>query len=1061
MNKSKLFKYMIALTLMFLVISFGMTSTSYAKEILTIVGTDIYEGVKTDNIYYEPGSGQYKGQGTEKDPFIISIGYDQFIFKFTNIKKYPEEIHFVLKPTGNEKIAKYMISKDYDNYLVKFTKIESRADMSVQPFYVAAPDKGQTNSYIQAGAINDKRELTKYSAPLYTISSKEYYRYSNDVTYILENEKLGNAYLEIDQASKLAPYNSAYVFVATDDYNSGGIGANLCYKLDENQKGDSITYTRIQGNITGACGSEQPDSKTKPTGTVNGSASGVNFSINNTTETVNYTLGNKCGVVYCYKGTSSDALNKEAGWLETLITKCFISVGDIFYNIFLGVTDSNVTIDSLIFNEYDGTVVDFFGAGKGAYVGPIKRVVNGWYKAFYVWAQVIIVIVLVAIGIKAILYAGTEKQSKINGMISGWVLSVIILCFGPYALKYAIEINDILLEILREEGEYTTASVYNYPELLEHYEKNTGGEDSMTAFIDAMREELKNIQQTVQTSGEALNEAMLHVKSSSQTATLFCTLTLMNEIFSGGFLSIFNIDYSKTGVFFEYDGMLLDGKELIGEVINRTTKDKVLTSGDVANIKIKGIATYKDGTTKISDIGNPSLINTLILNLTNLSQKQQEYLQIKYKEDRYEKGLYAFENNLDLMATMKLNAGKTGRFVYAFIWLLLIYQTVALFCLYVKRLIVTAVLIATFPLVVMTYAIEKFMGVAKPQTMKTWVQEYAVNIFIQLVHAVLYVTLIETGLKVFERNKDNWILFVFAVASLFPMEAIIKSMMGLKGSTVKNLAGSYKKMIPALLAAKAIAGARGQYKSINNQYKLKESKINAKHNRQDKRHELRNQLRGKTKNALTRFANARGGALGAMATGMSKFVDVTGKLGNHIHNARKKVQAFNKGARKVLRGYKLMNQFRRNVSSKVGAITTGMAMGGDVQDFAAGAALSGFVAGNARYNPKFDDKGSSQNSGQNGTNKATSASTPAPQAYENGRTVPTYQEARKAENQTRQQQKEEHAKNQKANSYRRMMQNHGNSGNVAEAIANSLGDRSMPAIDVNANSSTSVIEYDV
>ena len=208
----------------------------------------------------------------------------------------------------------------------------------------------------------------------------------------------------------------------------------------------------------------------------------------------------------------------------------------------------------------------------------------------------------------------------------------------------------------------------------------------------------------------------------------------------------------------------------------------------------------------------------------------------KYLEDlaEMEDALAIFTKNIDLENAMKTRAAKTYRLVIVAIWYILIYQLVLLMFLYYKRMIMVAVLIILFPLVTAFYAFERFMGIDKPASFKTWVQEFLVNVFIQSVHAMLYVSLVETGLRIYEADADNWLFLLFSITCIFPMEGIIKSMLGLKGSTVGSLASSAAKGAAAVTAATAIAKTATQgAKGADKKYEDREKALKEKFGKED------------------------------------------------------------------------------------------------------------------------------------------------------------------------------------------------------------------------------------
>ena len=91
-----------------------------------------------------------------------------------------------------------------------------------------------------------------------------------------------------------------------------------------------------------------------------------------------------------------------------------------------------------------------------------------------------------------------------------------------------------------------------------------------------------------------------------------------------------------------------------------------------------------------------------------------------------------------------------------------------------------------FPVVMITYAIDK-AGDGAAQTLETWFKEFTVNILVQIVHAVIYVTLVDAGLQIYQADYNNWLFFFLAVLFIFPAERILRSIFGMSGSTIGNL----------------------------------------------------------------------------------------------------------------------------------------------------------------------------------------------------------------------------------------------------------------------------------
>ncbi|MBO5143446.1 MAG: hypothetical protein J6C46_10760 [Clostridia bacterium] len=94
--------------------------------------------------------------------------------------------------------------------------------------------------------------------------------------------------------------------------------------------------------------------------------------------------------------------------------------------------------------------------------------------------------------------------------------------------------------------------------------------------------------------------------------------------------------------------------------------------------------------------------------------------------------------NGDIMESMRITAKDTGRLAYAMIYLLLIKELLGFVYIYFKRLISVIFLIIIFPLVTISYAVDK-IGDGKSQAFNNWFNEFILNIFLQSFQAVNYI----------------------------------------------------------------------------------------------------------------------------------------------------------------------------------------------------------------------------------------------------------------------------------------------------------------------------------
>ena len=121
-------------------------------------------------------------------------------------------------------------------------------------------------------------------------------------------------------------------------------------------------------------------------------------------------------------------------------------------------------------------------------------------------------------------------------------------------------------------------------------------------------------------------------------------------------------------------------------------------------------------------------------------------------------------------------------------WVLIYYQ-LKFFFLYIKRLLTMGFLITIAPLVTVTYSID-VMGDNKAQAFKTWMKEFMVNVFIQPVHAIVYLIFMVTAFEIVAVAPLFGIVFLMGMSR---GEKIIKEMLDIRGmSTIHSMSESFK-----------------------------------------------------------------------------------------------------------------------------------------------------------------------------------------------------------------------------------------------------------------------------
>ena len=118
------------------------------------------------------------------------------------------------------------------------------------------------------------------------------------------------------------------------------------------------------------------------------------------------------------------------------------------------------------------------------------------------------------------------------------------------------------------------------------------------------------------------------------------------------------------------------------------------------------------------------------------------------------------------------------------VYCVLVYYQVKFFFLYLKRMFTVAFLIVISPLITITYSIDK-AGDNQAQAYNTWIKEFLVNVFIQPLHALLFVIFMYSVYGIMEKAP---LLAIVFLAALSRGEKIVRSLFKIeRTSTLSGL----------------------------------------------------------------------------------------------------------------------------------------------------------------------------------------------------------------------------------------------------------------------------------
>lgn len=147
---------------------------------------------------------------------------------------------------------------------------------------------------------------------------------------------------------------------------------------------------------------------------------------------------------------------------------------------------------------------------------------------------------------------------------------------------------------------------------------------------------------------------------------------------------------------------------------------------------------------------------------------------------------------------------KEGWLAPTICWFIMLMQVFQFLIVYLKRLITVMFLIAIFPLVSISYALDKIAD-GKSQAFNSWCKEFCLQVFIQSFHAVNYVLVMGVVCKL---APENWLLKIIGVTYIAKGGDVIKNMFaqvkGTKGGGPLEVAKSMLKTKVAISSIKSI-----------------------------------------------------------------------------------------------------------------------------------------------------------------------------------------------------------------------------------------------------------------
>ena len=963
-----------------------------------------------NNITSPKGKGTVSGgTGKEDDPFQLVLGEPIIDIYY----KREEDLPIFFEFTSGKRMdsCNYILEHNSDKHRIRF-KFQANGDAACK---VTSEDGLR---YVQAGAacyteLSELQEYPEYMGslqtlyesyeetdtatennniqiPYYEIRSKEEFQLSGYKHPFTHEVTLGNGYLLVDNGmvSNVSTYGTAYVFAVSKK------DASTAYRyLRQDQIEEKAKVVLTSKNI-GA--STVYGYFTSPTSIMFSELDLTSDkSFKGYKDKKEHSISGNVRVIYEYYGVNS-AINdsedeKKAGFLEKIVAKILFSLADAISEHVLKVKDpdndgkASLTFDSLVFNEYTPTRIEFFGK-SGDINTKLQKVINAWYRVFRTWTLILYIAGLIFIGIRAVLYAGTPNDKKVKMMLEGWVIGLLMIVGFPILMKIAFWVNDALVDVMRVNSRYSVYAYYTFTDLYEgEYED---GEDSTTDVVTKLRRKKASLEKRVTEIVDDLDTYPERIQALEEQVDTAVEQTRLSQEESIKLLKEVEDIFAERGNSISRDGLPLTIDQLKQEInqymdeytretpanisnklsekeqedqlneyikyLNQYIQEKI----HLNNIKVFDDETGEEKNTNI-DLGIKNYITSVCdvydwntwrtIQENEKERLERELVESQNKIQDIDNAIAIMENGTaDIMSDMKARAGSSYRLIYVIVWFILLFELLLLLILYYKRMFILALLIIVFPLVTVAYIYEK---TTKPDSsiLRNWIQEFLLNVFIQSVHAILYVTLVETGYAVYVGANQNWVIYLLATTAMITSESMVRNLLGLTGGTVITLSKyaqtAAKATVAIGVATSAVSNTGKDLKRIDNEYKNSIAKAKKGYERNDKKDSIRkthamNKIRANSR-LSEEEKNRRLGKLEKKYTSKDNR-----KLKSRLAAAKRR--RWNKRIKGVTR-------IGVDALAGVGTIAGAFAAGGDPTDFKNAATTASLIVGSGKTTALTDD----------------------------------------------------------------------------------------------------------
>lgn len=156
----------------------------------------------------------------------------------------------------------------------------------------------------------------------------------------------------------------------------------------------------------------------------------------------------------------TDVVGQVLNFLESLFNLVFLAICDGVFAAICTAVGEEVTIDKVIFGRVGKLSINFWSEtseGTNSVMSVMKAPVNMWYNVFLSFAILVYLVALLIVGIKIVFASTGDAKAKYKETFQAWLTGVVVLFLYPYVMKYTVKINNVLVEMIANDMENTTA----------------------------------------------------------------------------------------------------------------------------------------------------------------------------------------------------------------------------------------------------------------------------------------------------------------------------------------------------------------------------------------------------------------------------------------------------------------------------------------------------------------------------------------------------------------------------------------------------------------------------